>query len=97
MSTDQSVRRSIARKFAAHHVAPEGRGRSHRALRRQVGTQRRGETAMVGLDRHDELHPVMGGPMWSACPIGRRLLDPDSKYRGTIWIGRFLSNDYNAL
>src|SRR5712691_109469 len=37
-----------------------------------------------GFDRHDKLHPIEGGPLWSAYPVGRRVSgsgsNPGSKF-----------------
>src|SRR3954453_2422353 len=41
----------------------------------------KGEGCDFGLDRHGKLHPVEGGPLWSACPVGRRLSDSGSNRR----------------
>ena len=36
------------------------------------------ECGNFGFDRHRKLHPVAGGPLWSACPVGRRLFESGS-------------------
>src|SRR5258708_6025209 len=39
------------------------------------------ESGNSGLDRHEKLHPVVSGPLWSACPVGRSLFDSGSNRR----------------
>src|SRR5882757_9398645 len=43
------------------------------------GERGNGESGKFGLDRHKGLHPVECGPLWSACPIGRRIFDSGSR------------------
>src|SRR5882757_3528050 len=57
-------------------------GLMRRGSERAYGNERgKGESGNPGLDRHGKLHPVECVPLWSACPVGRRLFDSGSNRR----------------
>src|SRR5258706_6603052 len=63
-----------------------GGGGSKAARQRKRGQRKSGNS---GLDRHEKLHPVVGGPLWSACPVGRSPFHSGSTCRRGIQNTRY--------